>query len=242
MELKYLIIGTGRCGTVFMARLLTSLGIPCGHESVFDWRGIELAVKRINGESLPELSHTSSIIWENGKTVPESEWLTDMTSLKADSSYLAVPFLAEEVLKDVSLIHVVRNPVKVIHSFCHHIDYFASSKPKNGYEEFIYSHIPELTEEMPQYDRACLYYIKWNEMIEKSSPAFFHRVEDGPKPIMDFLGVYSEKVYSNTKVNTYQKWSENQFYIHSIQDKNIRDAFVEMGRRYKYPMSEFLFI
>ena len=39
MKLKYLVTGTGRSGTVYMARLLTSLGIPCSHEMIFDYRG-----------------------------------------------------------------------------------------------------------------------------------------------------------------------------------------------------------
>ena len=34
-KLDFLVTGTGRCGTVYMAELLTSLGIPCGHESLF---------------------------------------------------------------------------------------------------------------------------------------------------------------------------------------------------------------
>jgi hypothetical protein len=35
IKLDYLVAGTGRCGTVYMARLLTSLGINCLHEGVF---------------------------------------------------------------------------------------------------------------------------------------------------------------------------------------------------------------
>lgn len=34
-------VGTGRCGTVYTAALLTACGIPFGHEAVFRPRGIE---------------------------------------------------------------------------------------------------------------------------------------------------------------------------------------------------------
>lgn len=34
-----LIVGTGRCGTKFMAEWLTRSGVPCGHEAVFSYRG-----------------------------------------------------------------------------------------------------------------------------------------------------------------------------------------------------------
>lgn len=33
--MKVIVTGTGRCGTGFMARVLTEAGIPCGHERVF---------------------------------------------------------------------------------------------------------------------------------------------------------------------------------------------------------------
>jgi len=35
-NLKFLIAGTGRCGTGYMAALFNELGIPCGHEKVFN--------------------------------------------------------------------------------------------------------------------------------------------------------------------------------------------------------------
>ena len=33
--LDFVVVGTGRCGTAYMAELLTRMGIPCGHEWVF---------------------------------------------------------------------------------------------------------------------------------------------------------------------------------------------------------------
>ena len=50
MNLKYIIASTGRSGTVYMARLLTSVGVPCGHESIFTWQGIEKAKKILDGQ------------------------------------------------------------------------------------------------------------------------------------------------------------------------------------------------
>ena len=39
-ELKIISTGTGRCGTAYMSKLLTSVGIPCGHESLFTNKGL----------------------------------------------------------------------------------------------------------------------------------------------------------------------------------------------------------
>jgi len=36
MSARFLVTGCGRSGTTFVARLLSALGIPCGHEAVFD--------------------------------------------------------------------------------------------------------------------------------------------------------------------------------------------------------------
>jgi len=39
MSTRILVTGTGRCGTLYMARLLTRLGVPCTHEKVYTQRG-----------------------------------------------------------------------------------------------------------------------------------------------------------------------------------------------------------
>ena len=62
MNLKYLVTGTGRCGTVYMARILTSIGIPCGHETIFDYRGTRGARKRLFGEEQLRLSFVACAI------------------------------------------------------------------------------------------------------------------------------------------------------------------------------------
>lgn len=36
MALRYIVTGTGRCGTNYLAKLLCSAGVPCGRESVFN--------------------------------------------------------------------------------------------------------------------------------------------------------------------------------------------------------------
>lgn len=36
-KIAILITGTGRCGTGYMAKLLTSAGLPCGHEEIFSF-------------------------------------------------------------------------------------------------------------------------------------------------------------------------------------------------------------
>jgi hypothetical protein len=237
MKLKYVVVGTGRCGTVFMARYLTSLGIPCGHEAVFDWQGLSKAQKIFNDSYLPHLSYVSTMTLQKGEWIPEPTWLDDLSKIEADSSYMSAPFLCDPILENTSIIHVVRDPVKVVHSFCHHIDYFKSDSPNNPYESFIYKHLPELSKNMPQYDRACLFYVAWNELIEKSNVSLFYRIEDDPKVVAGFLNKDSENAFANKKSNSLAKWSEQVFQTHLIQSLEIRQRFIALGRKYFYKMS-----
>ena len=64
-DLDFVITGTGRAGTTFIARVFNELGIRCGHEVVFDHR-----------------------------TVPNGQWDV-RTNLKGDASWCAVPYLSE---------------------------------------------------------------------------------------------------------------------------------------------------
>ena len=126
VNLKYLVTGTGKCGTVFMARFLTSLGIPCGHESIFDWKGYKWAEKRLANKERIELSNTSKSSYHPqavpGQRIVQLEKWIDINELEAESSYMAAPFLGRDILKDVTIIHIVRNPIKVVNSFCNYID------------------------------------------------------------------------------------------------------------------------
>lgn len=234
MDLKYLITGTGRCGTVFLARVLTSLGIACGHESIFDWKGLSSAKKRLNGEEPIELSYASKMKFENNQWIEIPQWI-DKNNIEADASYMAVPFLREDILHDTKIIHVVRHPVKVINSFCNYINYFSSEKPTNSYENFIYKNLPELTNTMPVYDRGALFYIKWNKMIKSD---FFYKIEDNTQKLLDFLGKTGNH-FSDTTINTYKK-SVDKFTLNQIKDKNILDELIELSKEYGYRLENMM--
>lgn len=231
MTLKYLVTGTGRCGTVFMARFLTSVGLPCGHESFFDWCGIHIARKRLSGEHKPNLSHAST---RNDGDPQASQWLSKDAELVAESSYLAAPYLKDEALTGVPVIHVVRHPVSVVNSFCNFIEYFAQADTTDSYQRSIYSHVPALKQEMPRFDRASLFYVEWNEMIERADPAFFHRIEDSKQGLADFLGVSLEGAYAYNRANTYARWTDTPFDVTKIESDEIRRRFIDIARRYGY--------
>lgn len=155
--LKYIITGTGRCGTGYAARLLSSAGMPCGHETVFSFDGYDLL--RAPG-------------------------------LKADSSWLAAPFLDDEDLAGIQVVHLVRHPQHVIESLVRMRFFSGEVEAYQPYLDFARKYLPSLDDLDCPIEKASFFYIYWNRLIEAVKPdAIRVRVEDGPGAILEALGI-----------------------------------------------------
>lgn len=229
MDLKVIVTGTGRCGTNFMANLLTTIGLPCGHEAVFTPEGWERASEILAGRERPQNSEISR----------DGEILSEGMELAGDSSYAAAPFLART---DVAVIHLVRDPIRVVASltgsgfrnFAEPVPVDYEDMPDHfRHESFIYEHLPELRGDMPRLDRACLFYLRWNEMIEASGKVtLMHRVEDPPERVKGLFGFVGE-CYSDSSCNSFadlsRPWSLSDLSVPSVA-RGMRDIM----RRYGY--------
>jgi hypothetical protein len=235
-KLEYLIVGTGRSGTVFYAKLLTSLGIPCGHESFFNYQDIDGAILRLSGKAPPTLSDCSQFK-HDGTPTPFIRYLHDLV---AESSYMAVPYLHHECLNDTKIIHVVRHPVRVVNSFVNYLGYFHSPSlclpPNPIYESFIYRHLPELRNYPAPLERAAMYYVLWNELIEKRETLARFKVEDGPGPLQNLLGIESKTVFDDRTANTQEKVGA-RFDIRMLPQGEVRERFAAIGEKYGYNMA-----
>lgn len=225
IKLKYIATGTGRCGTLFVANFLTSAGIPCSHEAIFTPKGLDFAKLVIEEKENSSNSKISkkSILTEFSPTV------------SAESSYMSAPFLSNF---DSQIIHLVRNPMDVINSFLG-FNYFSDSCPsddKDGikiktYEEFIYSHVPELKKEMSQIDRACLYWICWNELIENSMKVdYVHKIEDNTDDLSNFLNCKG----THSKIESAFWGKKPNFKFSDIENKNIKKRLFDLSKKYGY--------
>lgn len=237
IRLNYIVTGTGRCGTVWTARFLTSVGINCGHETIFDWKGLHWAKKRLQEEVPLELSFVAQKEKHKDESFTPMEIWVDLTKVEADSSYLAAPFLKENILRGTKIIHIVRDPFKVINSFCNYLGYFSNTTGNNSYEQIIYRFLPELkSEKLNAYDRAALYWVRWNQMIEPSAH-FFYRVEDPPELLLKFLNKNTDRYFQNTKVNSWQKPIEKPFDISMISNDMIKRECFHLAKKYGYLQS-----
>jgi hypothetical protein len=229
-ELKLLVTGTGKSGTLFMANLLTSMDFPCGHESIFTEKGIEEAKSRLINVNKIKFSNCSI-------NELKSNW-TDPANIVADSSYLAAPFLSEDFLRNAKIIHVVRNPIYVISSFVFSGGYFGDDWPPHSidFQNFIKSNCPIVYDNnLNNINRAAIFYIEWNRMIEERSNKnnyFFYRLEDKIEILLNYLNKYEYNKNLGKKINC---WNKNNLKIKlNDLEKTIRNEILEVSEKYGY--------
>jgi len=234
--IEYLITGTGRCGSVYMARLLTSLGIPCSHEAIFNYMGLEYAKKNLSSFMPPKNSHCST--YDLLKEKPIENWI-DTKKMRAESSYMAAPYLCDSMFDSTKVIHVVRHPLKVIGSHTNDINFFDPNTTNTVlWLNFVLEQMPELKEVKNKIEKACYYYVHWNGMIEskiKQKKYMLHKVENGcDQSLLDFIEVKNtSNVFTDSTVNSWKK-RESDITLDEIPEGSIKKDFVAIGERYGY--------
>jgi len=209
-KLYFVIVGTGRCGSVSFANLLSSVGIPCSHERIFGNQGINLSSKKNS-----EVSgfHNDFIL--------------------AESSYMAVPYLDNKILKDALIIHVVRDPIKVILSFHNKLQYFRHQS--NAWEKFILYHLPEISNYSNPLTRSICYVVRWNEWIEKQASERRYiriRLEYDVDKLLDYLQIpFHPKL---KLLNSYEDWKQKRKPLNATKEDILNSELGEEVRRLSY--------
>jgi hypothetical protein len=243
--LKFIVTGTGRCGTVFMAKWLTSVGLPCGHESIFNYESQEMILARLSGQEPPVMSDV-------GERTDDGLFVPDLEKLVADSSYMVVPYLDLPEVKSLPIVHLVRHPLRVISSFVLDLHYFQELEDNvfntHNWEQWIYEHCPDVKTVTNPIERAVVYYIRWNRAIEqcrKDRPYTFHRIESSFSPnLYHFLKidppVKKANVYNNDKANTMYKKGKARIVMADIPEGDIKDELREIMADYCYDLTRML--
>ena len=168
------VTGTGRCGTGYVAKLLTSAGVECKHEGFFNAQNWGHAVERMLESDLP-----------------------------ANSSWMMAPFLDKLPDPTVVHLvrhpkHVV-DSLRRIGFF--NVRMCEMNKP---YSDFAKKYCPEAWQYNMTKMAATAFYVAWNRMIEEKAPdAIFHRIEDDDTELLDKLGIDYEgkELFSNEQYN-----------------------------------------
>lgn len=238
MNLKFIVTGCGRSGTVYMARLLTQLGIPCGHESIFDYQPKNIILEKLRNPELRKLSKCSMHDFTGEVPIELSEWVKP-TETVAESSYMVLPYLTTKEIQEVPIIHIVREPLKVIGSFVYSLNYFEFNHPRpdDKWEEFIYWCLPKLQFIPTQIERAAYYYCRWNKLIEtlcKNRPYYFTKIEEIDKPeFYKFIGVERpETIFNETNINQL-KLEKKYPVMEDFPESSIKNALINYQSLYQ---------
>jgi len=168
-----LITGTGRCGTGWAAKVLTSAGVECAHEGFFNPGKWNNAVDELVASDMP-----------------------------ANASWLVAPFLGElGATQIVHLVRHPKPTIDSFRRIgFFNPRMWRVHKP---YSQFVKKHLPEAWEYTTTKMRAGSFYVGWNRMIEERAPdAIFHRVEDGPVALLEKLGIEWEgELFEETDYN-----------------------------------------
>ncbi|MGH8460432.1 MAG: hypothetical protein ACRESS_02385 [Stenotrophobium sp.] len=239
IKLDFLVTGTGRCGTVYMSRLLTSLGIACGHEAIFTYKGLDAALDAMS-TGKADTSFVSMHDVLRGETQPV--WF-DKNSVRAESSYMAAPFVDHPSLDDTAIIHLVRNPLAVISSFVTDIHFFGDGLGNfEVFREFVLTYMADVMHLATEIERACMYWIQWNEIIARKAkdtgkPYLVFKVESKlTDELLAFLKVppsTRSAAFSNDKINSW-KQRETDFTLTDIPDGDIKDRLVILSEKLGY--------
>lgn len=212
--LEYLVTGTGRCGTTFMAKCLTLAGSACSHEAIYHWRGQGLA---------PENSSSG-----------RKAGLPDPRSAVGEASMFAAPFAPSFAGK---VVHLTRHPLKVVRSFVNDMGLFTEAAPKAVWmrktQDFLVSHVPGITGMPDPMSRAAHFYVEWNRIIEASGNRLHHRIEDPPQPVLAFLGANSDAPFGDTRCNSHAKPDSPELTWGDVPHL-VRDDLQRCARRYGY--------
>ena len=204
-----LVTGTGRCGTGFVAKLLTSAGCYCTHEQMFTPYGWAHAMAKMRDSSLH----------------PEWKW-------RAEASFGAAVYLDRPELKGVTVVHLVRDTKKVIDSMLRR---YKAMAPYHGpHFHWLARHIPEIWDWPTPEGRAAYRYLKLNEMCEARAD-IFHRVEDDPKQLLAKLDInwMGYGLFNDTKYNAHPGTITSDVRLDDLPEK-LRWPIDRMTRRYGY--------
>lgn len=182
IKLQLIGTGTGRCGTRYVAKLLSSAGLLCGHEYFFSFPGLHEARRRLNQER---------------------------NAYVGDISWLAAPLLDSVELRDALVIHVIRHPKKVIESMVRMPE--RMTPPYNSFLERHLPILLAYDEEIDKAALRYVGWNRWIERLcADGRPYVRYRIEDGPMALFDLLkevGAVHKlpkegDLFSNTKCNT----------------------------------------
>lgn len=158
--MRFVITGTGRSGTQYIARLLSELGGRVGHEA---WFGPRPGLVDEQWMSCPMLAEAKSRV--------STEIRRRQRRLEGDVSWMAVPRLSR--FRGLVLLQT-RDPVRVISSLVARTQFSRATRVDNPWFRFINHYFDVTGDDMLDSMR---WYVEWNRRAETHAD-YVYRLED----------------------------------------------------------------
>jgi hypothetical protein len=225
--MRFLVTGCSRSGTQYASRLWSELGIPCGHETLFNILSLR------PGDPAPRIDDPK---WEG------------------DASFLAVPFL-ESLPAGTVVLHQVRQPLDVIrsHMGIHYFSELGEGSPylAENHRDFlgvIERRCPEIFWERDECARCARYWVRWNQLAERAEEIpgldyLRYRVEDLDGGLLEQLlarigiAVRRERIDAALLAvprDENHRPRDESITLSQIRPRALRDALRDLSQRYGY--------
>ena len=205
LDIKLLVTGCGRSGTGYVASLLTSNGLDCGHESVFDVFGSKTGC--------PHLAESS---WYGAPFIPLLPDCAKIVHLVRDPTAVATSFSRIGLFDDTIFRHWTYG--FGMKKFSEMKFLFGEAYPRFrftvAHRQFLKRHTHTFSESSP-YLRGLRYWYDWNLKIErfadKNRVQYLRlNIEKIDKQIV-FLEDFLEKRFTQRTLSRYNR-NEKPFY------------------------------
>lgn len=210
---KYIVTGTGRCGTNFLAKLLTSAGVPCGRETIFNMT-----------------------LRKPGRLEADSSWMA-LPYLEKNPEIWNKCRIVHLVRNPWDVMRGWLFDFESVFSV------WRTGQPYRPTNHFLVTHTPGLKEIESPLDRVLFFYINWNERIQALSRYKFDydvvlvNAESSASSILWKVGIdpTDKELFSNRQENTRRKCVLTREDVDNLlKPRPLYGRLIEKAKEYRY--------
>lgn len=212
--LELVLTGNARSATCAYSLYVSATGFPCGHERIYNLGGDRRA----------------------------QQYRKERPEYRAESSWLAAPWLNAYLIKGAILVHLVRHPKLVIESW---LRTPKAIEKGHHYWEYAARHCPRMSELDSDKDRCAHRYVQWNRLIERGAEGrqiLRFGVERSPIFLLNALvdlGLplcirEEDGLYQKRTINHHEDREVEPFSFDQIKDDRVREELEEISEEYGY--------
>jgi hypothetical protein len=230
--MRFVVTGTGRCGTRYTSSLFNAAGVPCGHEDVFNVRAGARDIRVSFGLRADLLSPATRL---------REEWKRRFTALEGDASWMAVPRL--RWFRGTKFLQL-RHPMKVVQSWVA-VGFFSFSPALHLQARWAREYMSFTGDDLTD---AMRWWVLWNDLASRQAD-FTYRLEDLDAEVfatmLDMIGVddahsRAERALTTVPkyVNSAEQRGEERVSLSwdEIPDSRAKAALAEAAVRYGYKL------